>query len=787
MTKILARICPVMLAALVLTGLAGIVFHRLVVNPSAILVDPDRPSVDRAVLPEDRSVGNDATRTFLPLHLRIAASVGRNGHIPGWDAFGFGGRPLVGNPQAGIWYPPTWLAWKFRGFSALGWAAVGHLIWGGLGVFVLLRSQRVGWLASMVGAATWIYAPYVLAQTYEGHYPHVWAASWFSWTFWAAYNGRFRWLVPPFLALGFLTGHPQETYYLAISLAIGLGWSMLVHLGKGNYRAAIAGFALGAAIAAAVLGMTAIEWIPDSFSQPYALRFARLSARDAGKYHVNNLNLIQLLDPRALGGPADYFGPGSYWEPLLAIGWAPLVLVAAAVSGSPRRKFVGGWVALIVGSALFAWGSRLGVFRLFFAVVPGMGRFRVPARALFLATTGAAVLAGLGAETLLLEIRLKSGFFRGYNVIVGVLMIVLGWAVFHDPGSRLETDRAVWVHAAARVAADPIFLASCVGTTFLLGCVHRNRWPRHAAIALCLLSMGELGFYGQDLIRVSPPSRFTCPEGLSRAILAVRPDGPSRIRAKDAFFGDLRAVTLGLEKTNANDSFQIQHAADVYERLYGMFGDRIRRPCSPREQQAVLDRMNVGLLISDRQLKEIDWPVAGSHEGFFLYTNPRTMPRAYVVPRAEVTIDEASMVARFADISPEDAVFLSFDPLEKGGSRQPFTPATYESDDPGRLDIHVTTQLPGLLVVADTWMPGWSAEVDGRPTEILRGNRAHRVVPIRDPGAHHIVMRYDPPGLAVGRGITLGSAAIWAVAFGLSWGSPLRWGSLRGRREAGNR
>ncbi len=36
---------------------------------------------------------------------------------------------------------------------------------------------------------------------------------------------------------------------------------------------------------------------------------------------------------------------------------------------------------------------------------------------------------------------------------------------------------------------------------------------------------------------------------------------------------------------------------------------------------------------------------------------------------------------------------------------------------------------PGLLVVADSWMPGWTARVDGVPVPILRGNHAQRSDP----------------------------------------------------------
>ena len=62
------------------------------------------------------AVGNDVTFLFLPHHLSIGKVIAEFGHLPVWDARGFGGRPLVGNPQAGMFYPPVWLVW---------WAASG--------------------------------------------------------------------------------------------------------------------------------------------------------------------------------------------------------------------------------------------------------------------------------------------------------------------------------------------------------------------------------------------------------------------------------------------------------------------------------------------------------------------------------------------------------------------------------------------------------------------------------------------------------------------------------------
>ena len=51
-------------------------------------------------------------------------------------------------------------------------------------------------------------------------------------------------------------------------------------------------------------------------------------------------------------------------------------------------------------AVVFAGGRQLGLFALMYEVVPGMDRFRVPARSLFLAGLGASVLAGFGVDVL---------------------------------------------------------------------------------------------------------------------------------------------------------------------------------------------------------------------------------------------------------------------------------------------------------------------------------------------------------------------------------------------------
>jgi hypothetical protein len=86
---------------------------------------------------------------------------------------------------------------------------------------------------------------------------------------------------------------------------------------------------------------------------------------------------------------------------------------------------------------------------------------------------------------------------------------------------------------------------------------------------------------------------------------------------------------------------------------------------------------------------------------------------------------------------------------------------------PGRWDVRLTSNTAQLLVVSESWFPGWQATVDGRPAKVLKADGAFLGVVLR-PGAHTVALRYTKPAAAwVGRVVTaLGlAAAAFFVAF----------------------
>ncbi|WP_435005663.1 hypothetical protein P12x_003480 [Tundrisphaera lichenicola] len=819
---------------LTLVGILLACFSRLVAEPASLIVDADHPSIDHARPRSDLSTGNDLTRLFLPHHLGIARQIARTGHPPLWDDRGFGGRPMVGNPQASLFYPPAWLAWGTGWPSALGWITVGHLLWSSLGAYRLARTVGMGEAGSLMAAGCVQLSPYVIAQAFEGHYPHVWGASWYPWAFEAAIRLRRSFLsdvAPGFgrglldssesfprregdpekaaawlaaiLSACFLTGHPQEGAFLLIALGLWASFDGLVAIGSGRGRSGIKFWSAWARALILAAGLMAIELIPDEKAQAWALRGTRLPIHLAGQYHLEVANLLQLLSPRALGGPSEYFGHENYWEALLSIGLVPGILSIVGLAWSLDRRGVRGWLILVVGAILFASGRKLGLFPLFYHIVPGMDRFRVPARSLFLASLGLSMLAGMGVDSLRArsgdDLRWRKLGLRWLSIAVGLTAMTLagkfgsGWidTSFVQPGSNVgrvpELNR--WILGLARLSTDPVFWGALGFSTVTVGwaaCYPSSR--RKAALILGGIGLIELTLYGHDLIRISPADRFLGPNPIGQALHDHRPPvlEPPRIRAVDDLYSDVQSGRDGFAKANVNDSFQIQHAAELYEPLYRLFTperddrgapmDRAVANFRREVRKAVLDRMSIPLLVSDRRTPGGSWPVlaSGSSEGrpYFILKNPTSTPRAYVVPRAELTPDDASTVAHFRRVDPRQAVLMPDDPLSDAkGPRQPFMPAEWTSDDPDRVVIRVQTEAPGLLVIADTWMPGWSALVDAVPARILKGNRAQRVIPLPEAGRHEIILTYRPPGLIAGMAIT---AASLLIAFGLRAGSLLR-------------
>ncbi len=92
--------------------------------------------------------------------------------------------------------------------------------------------------------------------------------------------------------------------------------------------------------------------------------------------------------------------------------------------------------------------------------------------------------------------------------------------------------------------------------------------------------------------------------------------------------------------------------------------------------------------------------------------------------------------------------------------------ATLIVDEPERIIVETDAVRPGILVLTDTFYPGWRVTVDGAPASLLRANYLFRGVYV-PAGAHRIEFMYQPAPFR--RGLLVSSLALAVVLGTLLW------------------
>ncbi|MBI3856020.1 MAG: YfhO family protein, partial [Planctomycetes bacterium] len=126
-----------------------------------------------------------------------------------------------------------------------------------------------------------------------------------------------------------------------------------------------------------------------------------------------------------------------------------------------------------------------------------------------------------------------------------------------------------------------------------------------------------------------------------------------------------------------------------------------------------------------------------------LYENPTALPRAFLVSRAVLANEsEAARLLQSADHDPRTTVVLLDTPqLPRTGEGGGAVAWIARASD--RFELKVEAKADSILVVSDTFYPGWEAEVDGKEAPILRANLAFRAVAV-PAGTHSVTMRFRP-------------------------------------------
>lgn len=433
---------------------------------------------------------------FYPLR-DFAARAAREGRLPLWNPFTFMGAPFLANSQAGFFYPFNLLLTWLPADRAVAWQIGLHLAIASLGAFALARAalgmRRTGALAAGIAFSL---GGYLGAQA--EHINQLQALAWLPLALLAGLRladgglagehilargmARAGLALAGLLMLQVFAGHTQSLYISLAALGLACAARILsARRGARRARAAAitllglgAAGALGAALSAAQLAPT--------------LELAGQSARSGGLPYneVASFSWRPWVAARALL-PA--LGDPLFPEYIATLGAAGLALaMAGAVFPGPgprgRRVLA---LALALAGVLLALGVATPLFGPLYRFLPGFNLFRAQARWLAMATLGAALLIGLGADAL----RAAASARRWRLWLAAWLVLAAAIAAGVIGGARLSPEAEYRGLPAPPVLAVWIGLGA-LATALVAAAALAPRTRVAVAVALPVLLAAEL-------------------------------------------------------------------------------------------------------------------------------------------------------------------------------------------------------------------------------------------------------------------------------------------------------
>jgi hypothetical protein len=725
--------------------------------------------------------GGDLVSFLFPIYRFAAASLS-SGDLPLWSPHLYVGAPFLADMQTGLFYPPNLFLFLISpnfAYKALEWMAVLHIYLAGLFMYLCLRYLEPGrplrMTAALVGAVAYMFSD--MFVVHFGNLNLIAVAAWLPLIFllfWRALRMRRLGLaVGAGVAFGLSTleGHLQITLYIGLALAVTMVVeAILSRRSRRGWARSLLALALTAAVA---IGLSALVLLP-AFEYTRLSPRAGLAYKDAARYSLIPGLLGEMLVPALFSSrePSLYWG---VWDRVAAgyLGIFTLILAGLALLLRQGRR-VGLFVALAIVAFLLALGGESVVHGWAYLLLPGFGQLRAPARTILLLDFSLAALAALGLDRLLgpLDRRARRAFSSAWRVLLwlGGAAILIGgvWAYLMIYQAQDRDPVLFWRVSAA--GSGVIWALLMLGASLAWLAARRSGRLRRRvlgwlAVGLVFLDLATMGAY-TDLGDEPPISGYDHPQ----IVEFLRADPgffriDSRTDVWDVWQPNL-ALLAGFYDVSGIDNPLV--VADVARYLEGTGGRSTR----------LYDLLGVGYVLGSKEVT-LDWDKFGlAFEGdptVNVYRNESSLPRAFVVHQAVVAEDHEDAWVRIHrdGFDPATTVVLEGGQPLKGpaGVEDRVQVVRYE---PNALEIELEAGAEGYLFLSDPFYPGWKAELDGEPVELLRADYAFRAVKV-PAGSHRVTMIFRPGSWVAGLALTLLTVLLLVVFGG--------WALLRRERQ----
>ncbi len=725
-----------------------------------------------------------------PIKFALAKSL-QAGELALWNHNMAAGFPLFAAFQPAVFYPPSWLFYLLPFFDAVRWTFFLHFFIAASGAYYLCRHWRCPVHLSLIGAL--VFALGGTTVSLSNLLNHFQSAVWLPWIilagerFFAAQSWK-SFLILSFVLLCSLLAGSPEIYVFSMGLLLIDGFRLSIQ--DHNLRWSRLLLALLAAnLVVAALGM--VQFLPTAELLQQSRRDGPIPFQEASYWSLNPTSLVGLIAPDKEADSSLPLGVRLFFAhdvPFLLshyLGVLSLLAICAwgYFSSWKERAVVG---ALLFGSLVVAFGTFTPIYGFLFEQVPLFGAIRFPEKFFFITF----VLLFYVVVQGLIALHHSRDSSQKFPVIMLLSLLIGLVGVYID--SRLHTERlsALLIHlssgqaangtGATTVASIFVTLERQIGITVALLLVYfcaskafLRAGLQHAFLILIVLF--DLGTAHKPLQFLLDPAIVTKSDRVlpdaarENGRLFYYPAGKNLHPSTLTVMGwpsYPKAAALSFENLlpNAGILYGFEYFQEIDALTRQPYNDFLAfaNLLPPEKRVPFLRALNIRYVIA---FQPLDLPGMRLVKQFpkhfsWLYEIENPVPRVYVVSQAvyEPQVAKTLRLLSSVKFDPRHAVLVDESiTIEANKASAAETKIVHYANS----DVVIESTLAGsgILVLTDSYYPGWRVFIDGREGKILRANHFFRGVQLA-PGSHRVEFRYDPLSFRIGMAISLVSLLV---------------------------